>query len=396
MSACAEAGARRGAANLDSESPVGVRLKACRVRIRVEDAGTIVLRGVPTNRNYFSKAGTNLMVKQAKSRQPYLIAVDEDLLYTGADPVLARAFAGGTTQQGWRIVFFDSRIDAPFETIVETALCAVGFEDREPAWLPVCPVLDGSPQGTMLSRFGRDVQAPPGHQGRNDYETLAGMAGSLLALHPRLPVIVGMPGAGKSHLLAVLSSRLAGIVPGTRVVSVDLGHLFMGTLLESERENLLAAVLDEAAADRHVVLALERLDLVCAETRHGTAAIARAVENGARIVATLAATSRKVFDGSPVARHLHEVPVAPLSVDDSCDALRAALPGLVTHHRVRVADEYVRPLVERAATLGGPLPAMALALADAACARARIDGCDDMDIAHVYIAAASLPGGGEH
>ncbi|MCX6538600.1 MAG: hypothetical protein NT151_06680 [Acidobacteria bacterium] len=374
---------------LDPESPLGARLKACRVRVRAEDPNTLILQNVPANRRFFSKAGTNLMVRRTKANLPFLVAVDEDLEYTGTDPVLARAFAGGTTQQGWRIIFLDSRIESGFAIIVEDALRAVGFEDKEPGWRPA-GAPEAKPQGSMLARFGREVEAPSGDQSRDGRETVAGIAASLVALHPRLPVILGGPGVGKSHLLALLAGRLPAIVAGTTVVNIDLGHLFMGTLLESERENLLAAVLDDAAGASHVVLALERLDLVRAETRHGTAALARAVEGGARIVATVAASSLAMFDDSPLARHLHGVPVAALSVDDTCDVVRAALPCISAHHRVRAVDEHVRPLVERAATLAGHLPATALALADAACARARIDGRDELDIAHVYIAACAF------
>jgi hypothetical protein len=376
-------------AGLDPESPLGVRLKARRVRVRAEGPDSLILQNVPANRRFFNKAGTNLMVSRTKANLPVVIAVDEDLEYTGTDPVLARAFAGGTTQQGWRIVLLDSRTDVQFAVVVEDALRAVGFEDEEPGWRPgAAPATQ--PRGSMLARFGREVEAPPGDQSRDGRETIADIAASLVALHPRLPVILGEPGVGKSHLLALLAGGLPAIAPGTTVVSIDLGHLFMGTLLESERENLLAAVLDDAAEASHVVLALERLDLVRAETRHGSAALARAVEGGARIVATLSAPSLAMFDDSPLARHLHHIPAAALSVDDACDVVRAVLPCISAHHRVRVADDHVRPLVERAATLAGHLPATALALADAACARARIDGRDELDIAHVYIAACTF------
>ena len=376
-------------AGLDPDSPLGARRKARRVRVRADDPNTLILQNVPANRRFFSKAGTNLMVRRTKANLPFLVAVDQDLEYTGTDPVLARAFTGGTTQQGWRIVFLDSRIDVEFAVVVEDALRAVGFEDEEPGWRPGAAP-EAPPQAGVLARFGKAIEAPSGDRTRDGHETVAGIAASLVALHPRLPVILGGPGVGKSHLLALLAGRLPAIVPGTTVVSIDLGHLFMGTLFESERENLLGAVLDDAARASHVVLALERLDLVHAETRHGTAALARAVEGGARIVATLAASSLAMFDDSPIARHLHGVPVAALSVDDACDVVRAELPRISSHHGVRAAAEHVRPLVERAATLAGHLPATALALADAACARARIDGRDELDIAHVYIAACTF------
>lgn len=378
---------------IDEASPLGARLRQQRVQVRASDPETIVLRNVPANAQFFNKARTNLIVRRPGQGMPYLIGVDEDLQYTGQDVTLAKAFAGGTTQQGWRVVFIDPRPQADFPLVVEDALRAVGFEGVEPRWST--PTSDTAPgPAGLLARFGTDLagnQDPGGSSatvGRT--ETLAEIVSALLQWRPRLPLIAGSPGVGKSHALKATARILRAHGPSWRVTRIDLGQLFNGTLLEAERENLLAAILDEAAAGAGRVLALERLDLAITETRHGPLALARAVEAGGCIAGTTLPMFLPLFDRPPLARHVQPVRIAPLTIDDTCHVVRAALGSLTAHHRVRIDGALVPEVVSRAAMLTGHLPGRALALMDAACARARVCGAPEVDLLHVCIAASAF------
>jgi ATP-dependent Clp protease ATP-binding subunit ClpA len=383
---------------LDDTSPLGARLRQQRVQVRASDPETLVLRNVPANAQFFNKARTNLIVKRPGRGMPYLIGVDEDLQYTGQDALLAKAFAGGTRQQGWRVVFVDPRPQADFSGVVENALRAVGFEGAEPRWSAPAP--DAAPDaGELLARFGTDLGGGENADGASlavgRTEELAEVVAALLQQRPRLPLVAGSPDVGKSHLLEAAAGLLRAHSPGSRVSRIDLGQLFNGTLFEAERENLLAAILDEAAARPGRALALERLDLAVTETRHGPLALARAVEAGALIAATTLPMFLALFDRPPLARHVHIVRLAPLSIDDTCHLVRAALGSLIAHHRVVVGDSLVPEIVARAAALAGQLPGRALALADAACARARFAGAAEVDLLHVSIAAAAFAAGEE-
>jgi ATP-dependent Clp protease ATP-binding subunit ClpA len=377
----------------DDTSPLGTRLRQQRVSVRASDPGTVVLRNVPANAQFFNKARTNLIVKRAREGMPYLIGVDEDLRYTGRNEALAKAFAGGTTQQGWRVLFVDRRPQADFSQVVEDALRAVGFEGVEPSWsTPAIEEARGS--GGLLARFGADLSvhdiadAALPTVGRT--EELAEVASVLLQWRPRLPLIAGSPGVGKSHLLKAAARVLQTHGSSWRVMRLDLGQLFTGTLLEAERENLLAAVLDEAASDPRRVLALERLDLAISETRHGPLALARAVEAGGRIFGTTLPVFVALFDRPPLARHVQVVRVAPLGIADTCHVVCAALPSLAAHHGVRIDETLVSEVVARAGALTGQWPGSALALMDAACARARFCGAPQVDLLHASIAASAF------
>jgi len=377
----------------DGLSPLGARLRQRRVSVRASDPETVVLGNVPANAQFFNKARTNLIVKRAREGMPYVIGVDEDLRYTGRDETLAKAFAGGTTQQGWRVVFVDRRARAGFPQVVEAALRAVGFEDVEPSWSPP-EGWDTSGANGLLARFGADLPGPEGPDASRPTvartEELAEIVSVLLQLQPRLPLIAGSPGVGKSHLLRAVARALQTHGPGWRVTRIDLGQLFTGTLLEAERENLLAVVLDEAAGDSRRVLALERLDLAMSETRHGPLALARAVEAGGRIVGTTLPVFAALVDRPPLARHVQTVRVAPLGIADTCHVVCAAVPALAAHHGVRIDGALVPEVVARAGALTGQLPGTALALMDAACARARICGAPEVDLLHACIAAAAF------
>jgi hypothetical protein len=373
---------------LDPDSPLGEKLRAHRVRMRTDGPDTLILHNVPANPRYFNKPGTNVMVKRARASLPFLIAVDADLAYSGPDPALCRAFAAGTTQQGWRIVFLDSRGEGQWAEVVEDALQAVGFDGAEPRWRSREEPA-GSEEPGLLARFGVDCapQDVAGTAGRDD--ALREVMSVLMLAHARMPVVLGQSGIGKSHLLRAVAGECRRLI-GARMLAVDLCHLFSGTALDAERENLLAGVVEEAARAGGTVLALERLDLVFTETRLGPGALARAIDAGARLVGTAPPGLLPRLEHSPLARRLHPLLLLPLGRADTVSAVRLALPALTAHHGLSCPDALADAIVDASRGLAGCQPAAAVALADAAYARARLDGAPEVAAVHVYLAAGAL------
>jgi ATP-dependent Clp protease ATP-binding subunit ClpA len=82
-----------------------------------------------------------------------------------------------------------------------------------------------------------------------------------------------------------------------------------------------------------------------------------------------------------------------LSADQTSAAVRLALPGLARHHCLSIDDAVVDAIVEQSRPAAGQQPAKAIALADAACARARVAGSSALELVHVYLAAGSLDAG---
>ena len=374
---------------LDPHSPLGEKLASRRVRVRADGEDTLVLQNVPANTRYFNKTGTNLMVKRARSGRPFLIAVDADLAYSGPDPALTRAFAAGTTQQGWRIVLLDSRGENMWTDVVEDALRVVGFDDVEPRWAPHEGERPAQTGAGVLAKFGVDVSALPAVATVGRDEAVDEVRSVLGLAQARMAVVLGESGAGKSHLLRAVAQRLAP----DRMIAVNLSDLFTGTAFDAERENLLQAVIAEAGSTPRTVRALEGLELVFEATRHGPGALARAIDGGARVVATALPALLAQLAQPPLARRLHPLSLQPLSADQTAAAVRLALPGLARHHGVSIDDAVVDAIVEQSRPAAGQQPAKAIALADGACARARVAGSPALELVHVYLAAGSLDAG---
>ena len=134
------------------------KLKRSHVRVDAPDGDTIFLRNVPPSGGCFNKSHTNLLIKRARTGLPFLICVDEDLEYTGADRSLRRAFTAAHKQQGWRVLCMEQDARADLQRVVERALDLLGFDRRE-------PVLDeqqdapekGAARDGLLSSFGTEI-----------------------------------------------------------------------------------------------------------------------------------------------------------------------------------------------------------------------------------------------
>jgi len=79
---------------LELKRALAARLQDMRVRIEIPDANTVLFRSIPLSPSFFNKVRANLLIKRQQEGMPFLVCVDADLAYRGADPTLSRAFAG--------------------------------------------------------------------------------------------------------------------------------------------------------------------------------------------------------------------------------------------------------------------------------------------------------------
>ncbi len=383
---------------LELAQTLSARLKDLKVRMDMPDGDTVIFRGVPLDPRYFSKPRTNLLIKRPQEGLPFLIGVDEDLQYIGGDEMLTRAFAGGSPQAGWRVLF---QLRRPFNNLqraVEGALAALGFDGREPtlSFTPEAPNSEsnsllnrsGKPRvfdlGTDLTRRVREGTAEP-TVGRD--EEIAEVAACLLRWgQARLPFIVGQSGVGKTNLLHGVARKLNECRPSFRVVSLDLANLWAGTLFPAERENLLNALFQQTIAAPETVVALEHLEWVHRETPHGLSLQTNALDAGGRIIGTVLPDYVPALQHAciPLTRRLHVVALKETDVEETLRILTALRDRLSAHHAVDIDDSCLRLCVHAAQRLPGCFPAKALALLDAAAARAAFStatvvGADDVD-----------------
>jgi ATP-dependent Clp protease ATP-binding subunit ClpA len=370
------------------------RLKRLRVGVGTADDNMIALNNVPANRAFFNKPRTNLLVTRPDAHLPCLTCVDEDLEYTGPDLALARIFAAAVTRDGWRVILVSSPVAGSLQEVVERALRIVGFAGAEPALESRAGVRSLDARSGLIARFGVDLctderTGPSFVIGRR--EEITEIVSCLLQWRARLPLVVGEPGVGKTHVLRAVARQLIEVRPARRAVAVDLGQLFAGTLHAAERENLIAELLGEAIDTTDVVLAIERLDLALAEAPHGAMVLARAVERGALVIGTALPEHLPTLEAcAALARHLHVVGLDELSADETLEIAHTLLGPLSTHHDVQLDEACARAAVERSRSLRGAWPAKAIALLDAAVTRARLDGATSVEPVHVYLAASRI------
>ncbi len=384
---------------LELEQELAQRLRRCKVRIDVPDGDTVVLRNVPANERFFNKPRTNLLLQRPREGMPFLVCVDEDLEYHGEDGALARTFAAAPRERGWRVLFPGTSSPDGLQTALEDALALLGFDGAEPEMRTGTRMSPGRPaQGAMLETYGRRLPAGgPAEPAVGRSEEIDEVCACLLESRPRMPVVVGESGAGKTHLIGAVASRLrerqvdGKQVNGREVVLVSLAPLLAGALFDAERDNLFAGLLKEAVqAAPATVIALENLELGLREAPHGGLLLVEALDKGAMLIGSTLPAWRPLLSLDPLARRVHPVELAPMSPEQASEALLAQRDRIAAHHGVDIGEPLARVVVERSMSLAGHLPAKAIALADAAAARAALAGAREVEVYHVYLAAAGF------
>jgi ATP-dependent Clp protease ATP-binding subunit ClpA len=380
---------------IELEQDLEKRLKQSRVRIDVSDSDTLFLRNVPARKGCFNKARTNLLIKRPGAGQPFLVCVDEDLEYTGADDQLLRAFTAAHRQQGWRVIYLEQARQEDARVAIENALRVLGFDGEEPVLsrAPDGAMQTQGVQGRLLASFGTDLSGQVrdgtleptiGHE-----EKIEAVLAALLQWQARLPLIAGKSGVGKTNLLYGVARRLNDLQPQRKVVAVDLGILMAGTLFDSERENLLSALFKEALAVPGTVLAMEHLELALAGVPRGPWMLAQALEQGLKLIGT--ALDSLSLDVDPLARRIQAVELNEPWPEEMTLMLMALRDRIAQHHRVRIDEAVVEAALKNAQWIAGCLPATAINLLDAAAAKAALAGRQEVALSDIYYCISIFP-----
>ncbi|MGD0789227.1 MAG: hypothetical protein ABR898_14690 [Terracidiphilus sp.] len=371
------------------EPALEAKLKRLRLRLELPDRDTLTVKSVPACQRTFNKARTNLLIKRSTEGMPCMVCVDEDLDYLGADQALAQAFAAGPTQQGWRILTFGGSLRGDLSQALDYALgiLGAGEDSGSAAELPTAPgkrLLAASAQN--LTHAVAAGQAAPTLFRDEEIEQVATCS---LSWQGRLPLILGEAGTGKTNLLHGVAGLLAR--REREVLAVNMGSVMAGTLFESEREALFAALLREAR-DCGAVLALEQAEWALIGVPRGLVLLREALDNGVRLIATSAAEQERRFAVHPLASRLEVVRLNEICANDTRRVLEQLRPAIAAHHRVEIDAEVEYAAVERSLSMDGSLPGKAVKLLDAAAARATLTGAAKLTLLDVYVTASRMLG----
>ncbi len=166
------------------------------------------------------------------------------------------------------------------------------------------------------------------------------------------PVLIGLPGVGKTAIVEGLAQRIVnGDVPtgltGRTIYALDMGALLAGSKFRGEFEDRLKAVLKEVtSSDGRIILFIDELHTVV-----GAGAAEGAISAGNLIKPALArgdlrcigATTldeyrKHVEKDAALERRFQPVLVDEPSVEDTIAILRGLKPRYEAHHGVRIQD----------------------------------------------------------
>lgn len=376
------------------------KLKQLRVRVEIPDGDTVFLRNVPANNQFFNKARTNLLIKRPREGSPFLVCVDEDLQYTGNDSALVRAFNGAHRQQGWRVLLVDHDSEIAVDRVTENALKVLGFDGDEPALQPANDAVRLPPEG-LIGAFGTNlserVKQGIAEQTIARVEKINDVIGCLWQRAVRIPVITGPSGVGKTNLLYGVARRLRGMESAEAfvdsptplgLISVDLGIVMAGTMFDSERENLLTALLKEAAQSAEMILVLEHVELALTGVPRGQWLLSQAADNGLKLIGTALTEVR--FDIDPLLRRVCVVELAEPWPEELAEILAEHSRLIADHHNVTIDDSLLPLVIETSQRFAGHLPAKAIALLDAAASHARLSPDPAVTISDLHRSASSF------
>ena len=225
-------------------------------------------------------------------------------------------------------------------------------------------------------------------------EELAELIRVLCRRNKSNPVLVGPPGVGKTAIVEELVRRIVrGQVPrqlaGKQLWSINMAALVAGTKYRGEFEERVRDLLAETAQAGNVILFLDELHtLMGAGGAEGSIDGANLLKPalGRGGVCLIGATtreeySRRVEADPALARRFRLVELAPATVGQSLEILRAAAPGLERHHGVCILSQAVEAAVrlsDRYLT-GRFLPDKALDLLDETAAAVSLRGAGIVD-----------------
>jgi ATP-dependent Clp protease ATP-binding subunit ClpA len=369
------------------EPALEAKLKRMRLRVESADENTLTVKRVPAHRGCFSKSTTNLLIKRSTEGMPCVVCVDEDLDYMGTDQALAQAFASGPTQQGWRILTFGGSLHGDLSGALEYALSILGA-DPAPANDSPAP-----PSQRLLASFAENLtdSVSGGRVCPTLFrdEQIEQVAVCALSWQGHLPLILGGSGWGKTNLVYGVAGLLAQ--HQKQVFSVNMGSVMSGTLFESEREALLAALLRETRASQ-TVLVMEQAEWSLLGVPRSLVLLREALDTGVRLIATSTPDHERRFAQYPLSPSLEIVRLNEVCATDARRVLEVLRPFLANHHRVEIDEEVEAAVIERSLAMEGAFPGKAVKLLDLAAARASLTGATKVTLLDVYITASRMLG----
>lgn len=168
------------------------------------------------------------------------------------------------------------------------------------------------------------------------------------------PILVGEPGTGKTAIVEGIAHRIVrGDVPqdmlGLKIFTLDLSLLIAGASMQGEFEDRLKSIIEEAKADKNIVLFIDEIHLLIGAGRTSGAMDAANIikpELARGEIRVIGATTfeeyRKYIESDKAfARRLQKITINEPDEEASIAILRGIKSRFESHHRIKILDEAV-------------------------------------------------------
>ena len=213
-----------------------------------------------------------------------------------------------------------------------------------------------------IDKYGKDITAQAA-EGKLDpvvgrEKEIERIAQILSRRKKNNPVLIGLPGVGKSAIieglaLRIVERKVARVLFDKRIVSIDMGALVAGTKYRGQFEERLKAVVDEATKNKNIILFIDEIhNIVGAGNASGSMDAANMLKPAlARgelqcIGATTLDEYRKNIekDGA-LERRFQKVMVEPTTAEETLEILKNIKSVYEAHHGVIYTDDALQACV---------------------------------------------------
>ncbi|MBO4326542.1 MAG: ATP-dependent Clp protease ATP-binding subunit, partial [Clostridia bacterium] len=164
------------------------------------------------------------------------------------------------------------------------------------------------------------------------------------------PCIIGESGVGKTALVEGLAARIAeGNVPDAirnmKIIRLDMSAIIAGTRYRGDFEDRMQPIIDEASADKDIVLFIDDIHTIAGGGADGGGDAAGLLKPGLssgdlRIIgATTTQDYKRLFEKNTALSHRFQpVPVREPDEAEAEEMLKAVLPSYEKYHGMRFAE----------------------------------------------------------